>query len=738
MEKGGSLLKKLVLFISFALFITQHAQAQTIPSIQLPSPQTEKVAIVKTKSPLTEEEIHAFLRPFPDIRLRHIFHHAIEGFSIKGSVASITKLSQLNKVDFVSLVQTYHLKEQENLRIIGGERVRGFFDHKNNRLTGKGVTVGVIDTGMDYNHPDLWRNYKGGYDFVDEDDDPMETKGEGHFTFHGTHVAGIIAANGRLKGVAPEAKIIAYRALGPGGSGTTEHILAAIDQAIEDGVDILNLSLGNNINGPDLPINEALNTAFEKGIIPVCSSGNSGPNMWTVGSPGTTGKALSVGASTPPLLVPYMQLDRLQEKFKLHPVHETKKWQLDRSYPIVFKGLGTKEEMKDVKGKIVLMERGKISFTEKAENALEQGAVAVIIYNNTKGSFIGNLEKQIPIPVAFISKEKGEQLKKEIQKETSYARIFLKEEKDLLADFSSRGPVTAVWEIKPDVVAPGVAIESTIPGGYLALEGTSMAAPHVAGACALIKQAHPNWSPEQMKAALMNTAKPLTDEYGKMYRTYEQGAGRIQLEEAIFTQSLVIPSSLAFGKFHSDEKLHKHSQKITVENVSDQTLRYSFHVPKKEKGMEWSIPFPFELKPGEKETIEIGVTVDPSIFKKKIFDGQLLLHAGSQEIWIPYLYVLEEPNYPRVMGFDFGFGDKEGTYRYEVYLPGGAEEFGIALFDPDTYRFIGFLDTKKNIDRGLLKKELTPTGFDHDRLYLAKIFAKKAGKEDFIETYIYL
>ncbi|PAF13721.1 hypothetical protein CHH61_24650, partial [Shouchella clausii] len=80
---------------------------------------------------------------------------------------------------------------------------------------------------------------------------------------HGTHVAGIIAANGRIQGVAPEATIIAYRALGPGGSGTTEQVIAAIEQAIKDKVDVLNLSLGNNVNGPDLPISMALNKAVE-------------------------------------------------------------------------------------------------------------------------------------------------------------------------------------------------------------------------------------------------------------------------------------------------------------------------------------------------------------------------------------------------------------------------------------------------------------------------------------------
>ena len=83
------------------------------------------------------------------------------------------------------------------------------------------------------------------------------------------------------------------------------------------------------------------------------------------------------------------------------------------------------------------------------------------------------------------------------------------------------------------------------------------------------------------------------------------------------------------------------------------------------------------------------------------------LVAGQDTIQLPYIYVLEEPNYPRVMGFDFKDGDKPGTYRYEVYLPGGAEEFGIALFHPDDYRFVGFIDTIWNVKKGMLTKEVS-------------------------------
>ena len=210
-------------------------------------------------------------------------------------------------VQHISEVSVYRVDLDESVPFIGGDQARRFYDSKKQRITGKGVKVGVIDTGIDYTHRDLKQAYKGGKDLVDGDEDPMETKGTADYaTFHGTHVAGIIAANGKLKGVAPEAEIYAYRALGPGGSGDTEQVLSAIDAAIEDGVDVLNLSLGNNVNGPDLPISLALNKAVDLGIVAVTSNGNSGPDVWTVGSPGTAEKAISVGASTPPMKVPYL------------------------------------------------------------------------------------------------------------------------------------------------------------------------------------------------------------------------------------------------------------------------------------------------------------------------------------------------------------------------------------------------------------------------------------------------
>ena len=750
------MLKRTILIIFPIMLILagfQQPQKLQLPPIPQEDPHTEKIAIVLTKHQLNKQEINSQLNKLKNTKLRRIFTHAVTGYSVKGPVSELQKLEKLNDIQFLSEVNTYKVENSAHLptrykpsesfidhfELIGTDAVHGILDKKGNRLTGKGITIGVIDTGIDYAHPDLRRSFAGGHDLVDGDDDPMETKGAGfRSTLHGTHVAGVIAANGRMRGIAPDAKLVAYRALGPGGSGTTEQVIAAIDEAIKDKVDILNLSLGNDVNGPDLPISLALNKAVDEGIVAVTSSGNSGPNRWTVGSPGTASKAISVGASTPPMKVPYLNAPGISKEIRLELLQGSDNWNITQSENLIFAGIGTKEEMKGVRDKLVLVERGKLTFTEKAKNALEAGAIGVIIYNNTKGTFFGNLEEPLPIPVAAISKEEGLALKKQLEENSVLIRINLIEEKDILADFSSRGPVTVTWEIKPDIVAPGVAINSTIPGGYLPLQGTSMAAPHIAGAAALIKQAHPDWTPAEIKAAIMNTAKDIADRDGIRYRTFEQGAGRIQLEAAIKTESLVVPGSLQFGKFQLADNMHRHSAKLTVKNTGSTMKTYSFSIPKIEQGIEWDLPMSFSLKPNEVKDVALAMTASPAMLKDKIHDGALFIDDGKDKIRIPYLYVVEEPDYPRVMGFDFAPADNGGAYRYEVYLPGGAEEFGIALFDPDQYRFVGFLDWGRKLEKGMVGKEIPLEKLPEEGMYLAKVFAKKQGKESTIDAMIFI
>ena len=735
------MLRKIVaILLIFSLLETNLVLVQSsakTPNLPTQDPNEQQVAIIQTKAVYTEDRIDRLLKNYPSLKRRHVFQEVFTGFSVEGQWKDLERLKQNEIVSMVSQVQHYSVESENPVELIGADSLRAEIKKSLSYLTGKGVKIGIIDTGIDYSHPDLEKNYKKGWDFVDDDKDPMETKGLGRKnTLHGTHVAGIIAANGKIKGVAPKADIYAYRALGPGGAGTTEQILAAIEKAVKDKMDILNLSLGSDINGPDLPISIALNKLVEKGIVAVAAAGNTGPEDWTVGSPGTASKAISVGASTPNLYLPFINID--DQRIPLSSMKNSKSWEQSNSLQIANGGIGEEAELSAVKGKVVLIERGEITFTEKVNNAYKHGAVGVIIFNNSDGPFQGMLENEVSIPVAGITKQEGELIQKKILKQSSFfVKINMDWEKDILADFSSRGPVTRTWDIKPDVVAPGVVINSTVPGGYVSLQGTSMAAPHVAGACALLLEAHPNWKPEEVKAALMNTAKLLRNRNDQVYKVYEQGAGRIQVDEAVKANVLVMPGSIRFGKYKLVKNRNEYKSYITVKNVGLVKKRISFDMPKWQRGVEWRLPLAITLKPGEQKSLPIVMETDNGIFHEKLQDGTIDVWAGNQLIHVPYLYVLSEPDYPRIMGFDMTLKeDGKTVYQYETYLPTGADEFGIALFEEDTLRFVQYLEWKKSVRRGTIKGEFNLENIRYRGAYKIKVFAKKAGKEDVLEKIV--
>jgi len=162
--------------------------------------------------------------------------------------------------------------------------------------TGKGVKVGVIDTGIDYLHEALGGGFgpgfkvAGGYDFVNGKADPLDDNG------HGTHVAGIIAGNSStLKSMAPDVRLFAYKVLDASGNGSTSTVIAGIEQAMADSVSIINLSLGSSDGDPDDILSQAVDRAVEAGIVVVVAAGNDG-DYGTISSPGAAREALTVGA----------------------------------------------------------------------------------------------------------------------------------------------------------------------------------------------------------------------------------------------------------------------------------------------------------------------------------------------------------------------------------------------------------------------------------------------------------
>ncbi|MDQ0339029.1 minor extracellular serine protease Vpr [Caldalkalibacillus uzonensis] len=571
-------------------------------------------------------------------------------------------------------------------------------------VTGKGVTVAIIDTGVDYTHPDLahaFGDYKG-WDFVDNDDDPQETPPgdpRGGVTNHGTHVAGTVAANGQIKGVAPDAKLLAYRVLGPGGSGTTENVVAGIEQAVQDGANIMNLSLGNTLNNPDWATSIALDWAMAEGVVAVTSNGNSGPNNWTVGSPGTSRQAISVGATRLPhnayaaelftsaeVNYPSAKVMGFSDEEALLALH-------GQAYEFADVGLGRVQDFegKDVAGKIALIKRGEIPFVDKAQHAKNAGAVGVIIYNHVPGEIPIDIPG-MAVTTVKLSLEDGQKMLSELGEGNNTVQFsieFVKTVGETVADFSSRGPVMDTWMIKPDVSAPGVNILSTIPThnsedphGYAALQGTSMASPHVAGAAALLLEKHPDWTVEEVKAALMNTAEELFAPNGTRYPYNTQGAGSIRVWDAIQTEALLLPGSHSFGVVYREDKREVKRTRIQIQNLTDKTTRYEVEAAfaGNPEGLKVRTSRNLNVRSNGSQTVQVIVEADPAKLKAGYYEGAITLRNSGQELVVPTILFVQEPDYPRITHFYFE-GDREEGYNLTVYLPGGAEELTFLVYE---------------------------------------------------------
>ncbi|WP_244243989.1 S8 family serine peptidase [Marilutibacter alkalisoli] len=493
-------------------------------------------------------------------------------------------------------------------QVAGGGPVHG-------GVRGEGIVFGIIDSGINFGSPsfsavasDGYRhvnplgngNYLGtcapggidegrcndkligGHDFVCEapgnrcgQPDIREEPGFGDTSGHGSHVASTVAGNPRMvefqgaevriSGVAPRGNIIAYdvcyteissgRGLCPNVSSA-----AAVDQAVADGVDVINFSIG----GGSSPWSEAVSRAFlgaaDAGIFVAASAGNSGPGAATLGhhepwvttvanaSHGRASFAFRLkmtGPGTPPVELQDVVLTPGSNGVALTAaIPDTTAFVVAPDFD---SGVDACEPYAGgvFQGGIALVRRGGCSFSIKVDNATDAGAIAVVIANNA----VGNLIPSVPgttTPAFSVPIEAGDKLRDFAAGVSASAGIAypaspVAGKADVLSASSSRGP--ANYElVKPDVTAPGTAILAvdagdTIEGfeGLVGLKsGTSMASPHVAGAGGLLRQLNPSWTPAEIKSALVMTANPdvLIEDGETPADPFAMGAGRVQVRAA--------------------------------------------------------------------------------------------------------------------------------------------------------------------------------------------------------------
>jgi len=501
---------------------------------------------------------------------------------------------------------------------------------------GSGIVISIIDTGIDLNHPDLDGQVIGGYDFVDNDEMPEDING------HGTQVAGIIASNGNLKGIAPNSKILMYKVSEDGESVPSNLIIKAIEKSIEDGADIINISLG--INQTNTKIDQAVNKAIKNDIFVVTAAGNFGPELSTIGSPGINPNAITVGATFNNVTSSLVSTFEIEGKtFNVFPMVGTKALTEPITSQIIFGKYGKVDDLlrNNFEGSILLIQRGSdiedeiVYFSDKEKNAANVGARAIIVYNNEPGIFFGELIHEYvdegyepTIPALSVSRDDGLIIREILQSDTK-GTLDVFYHPDFVAYFSSRGPVSPFY-IKPDLVAPGAFINTTdTNGNYKISSGTSFAAPHVAGTAALILQKNPELTPQEVKSILMTTTDIVYDQFNDRFPVEVSGNGRISASNAINAELIIIPPNLIFDLSSANQIQTKN---LEIRDIDDQAISISIRFEEND-----AADFDYSLD-------DNNMTINAKLTEQNLgyFESRIIINHNEIDYHIPVMVRVSE------------------------------------------------------------------------------------------------
>lgn len=541
--------------------------------------------------------------------------------------------------------------------------------------TGKGMTIAIIDSGLDTDHPNfaalpqdalngnsmtesqlsglvaglnaaemytgltaenLYRSTKVPFAF-NYGDKGLDVDHTGPYANeHGTHVAGIAAANqvegSDVVGVAPDAQIAVMKVMDRDGYIYTSYWLAALEDALKLGCDMVNMSLGSpsGFTTSDDLTNEILGRVKSTGTVLCISAGNettagygnafglnanltTNPDNGVLGSPGSYANTMSVASvENVSVISDYISvggsynITYVDASNGQNPLFKTLAGQ---AYQVVaVPGTGTPEEFGEVnvEGKIALVQRGNISFTEKCENAKTAGAVACLVYNNEPGVIRMDLnDSKVDIPCASITMLSGAYILEQLAQNPNLtleagaeAGVVPSETAYQMSDFSSWG-VTPSLTLEPDITAPGGNIYSTVDGGgYGVMSGTSMASPNLAGISALVKEyatsadglgyadgAEVN---ALVRALLMSTSVPLVHPDGLYYSPRNQGSGLANAYNAVTTQAYLSVDGCDVPKvelYDDPGKVGEYNYSFQVHNFGDETLYYGLNTVAQTEGV---------------------------------------------------------------------------------------------------------------------------------------------------------
>lgn len=617
---------------------------------------------------------------------RFAYDELFNGLSISVRTSDVPRLKRLDSVAAVYPVEIVTLPETEPgpspELATAIAQTQADIAQNTLGLSGAGVRVAIMDTGIDVDHPDLGGCFgpgcriEVGFDFVGDaynndstspgynpipTPDPLPDDCNGH----GTHVSGIVGASGAVTGVAPGVTFGAYRVFGCDGSTSADIMVAAMERIGKDGADVLNMSIGSAFQWPQYPTAQAADRLVKKkGVIVVASAGNSGANgLYATSAPALGERVISVAS--------FNNSHLRARAFTISPdnlvigfLQATASPTAPASGTFPMARTGTAASLNDacnavappagsLTGKIALIRRGTCSFHEKSRNAELAGAIAVVIYNNVPG--IQNITvagaPPVTIPVVSVSAASGVLIDGRLASgpvDLTWTANIVPEPNvtgNLISGFSSYG-LSPTLDIKPDLGAPGGLIFSTIPlelGGYATISGTSMSSPHAAGAVALLLEADPGLNAEQARTILQNTGQPKpwggNPALGFLDNVHRQGAGMIQIADAALTTARVTPSELALGESEAGPA----TRTLKVRNDGPVAVTYTLaHVAALATGPNTFTPSFFNapstvsfsspsvtVPAGGSASVDVTISPNAGLADRSLYGGYILLSPPS-------------------------------------------------------------------------------------------------------------
>ncbi len=669
------------------------------------------------------------------IKPRNVYHNALNGMALDLTAAEAKALAQSPYIKSMRKDTRHRLQTDAGPEWIGAGQIwNGQSGFPASR--GEGVVIGIIDSGINWEHPSFADPANDGYDHTNPfgsqlglcgdpevkcndklagiydfvEDDPAtdvveeNTKGKDN-SGHGSHVAGTavgnvltVTLNGSvstsLSGVAPHANVVAYRVCFIGdppdpesGGCMASAILAAIEQAIDDGVDVINYSIGTDASNPwtpgDIPM--AYLNARNAGIFVVTSAGNEGPNAGTIGSPANAPWVVAAGNAThnrifasivqnlsggntpaPGDLVGASLGGGLAARKIVHA----------RDFGFALCGSGDAElgpscadnqglsnpwdGQQPFNGEIVVCDRGTYGRIEKGKNVMLAGAGGYILANtDEEGESI--VADAHCLPASHIGDQDGDTLRTWLASGSNHmgsiSGFTLAEDSkyaDQVSSSSSRGPVLAPVQntLKPNVITPGTSIlaASDVGTEFAVLSGTSMASPHIAGSAALLLAVHPDWNVAQVASALETTATAALarDSDGSIATPHERGAGRPRLADAVNAGLYLNVTAAQFTSANPATGGNPKNLNLSglVDTACQGSCNFNRIVSDQMGGGNWTasaVNFPpgvmaeitpasFSLSNGGSQSLNIKINLEPSaIVGEWVYGDILLMAAGSPD-----------------------------------------------------------------------------------------------------------